>query len=58
MQQFMSSHVLPIRYCTAQKMKFSIKDFFRKRDQIRSFLFVQYYKYLSNAYNEKLLKHA
>ena len=23
---------------TAQKMKFSIKDFFRKRDQIRSFL--------------------
>ena len=24
--------------CTAQKMKFSIKDFFSKSDQIRSFL--------------------
>ena len=25
---------------TAQKMKFSIKDFFSKRDQIRSFLWI------------------
>ena len=27
-----------LRTCTAQKMKFSIKDFFNKCDQIRSFL--------------------
>ena len=29
---------LKIAYYTAQKMKFSIKDFFSKCDQIRSFL--------------------
>ena len=29
-----------VAYCTAQKMKFSIKDFFSKCDQIRSFLWI------------------
>ena len=27
-----------VQYCTAQKMKFSVTDFFSKCDQIRSFL--------------------
>ena len=32
-------HVIKLlKYITAQKMKFSIKDFFSKCDQIRSFL--------------------
>ena len=32
--------MLHLRYLTAQKMKFSIKDFFSKCDQIRSFLWI------------------
>ena len=28
---------IKLQYCITQKMKFSIKDFFRKCDQIRSF---------------------
>ena len=30
---------IKLQYCITQKMKFSIKDFFRKCDQIRSFWF-------------------
>ena len=37
MQKFSFPNILKRLY-TVQKMKFSIKDFFSKRDQIRSFL--------------------